>query len=187
MLFRSEHCKPAYDYKGIQTCAAAATLYGGCLLYTSGSHHGSFQRTGHGRSLHLRAGLLQHPDLAAAQRDPREGPSALLHRCLLYTSPIGELLIGDFGAIIVVKQLFGGIGMNFANPALVGRIVLFISFAGSMNKWVFLDAAVDQLSSATPLAVAEKSKLSLLCLLYTSLPAPFWRADSGHACQSSGA
>ena len=32
--------------------------------------------------------------------------------------PIGELLIGDFVAIIVVKQLFGGIGMNFANPAL---------------------------------------------------------------------
>ena len=51
--------------------------------------------------------------------------------------PIGELLIGDFVAIIVVKQLFGGIGMNFANPALVGRIVLFVSFAGAMNNWVF--------------------------------------------------
>ena len=47
--------------------------------------------------------------------------------------PIGELLIGDFVAIIVVKQLFGGIGMNFANPALVGRIVLFVSFARSWN------------------------------------------------------
>ena len=46
----------------------------------------------------------------------------------------------------------------------MGRIVLFISFAGSMNKWVFPDAAVDQLSSATPLAVADKSKLSLLDL-----------------------
>ena len=57
--------------------------------------------------------------------------------------PIGQLIIGDLVAIIVVKQLFGGIGMNFANPALVGRIVLFISFAGSMNKWVFPDAAVD--------------------------------------------
>ena len=78
--------------------------------------------------------------------------------------PIGQLIIGDLVAIIVVKQLFGGIGMNFANPALVGRIVLFISFAGSMNKWVFPDAAVDQLSSATPLAVADKSKLSLLDL-----------------------
>ena len=42
--------------------------------------------------------------------------------------------------------------------------VLFISFAGSMNNWVFPDAAVDQLSSATPLAVADTSKLSLLDL-----------------------
>ena len=78
--------------------------------------------------------------------------------------PIGQLIIGDLVAIIVVKQLFGGIGMNFANPALVGRIVLFVSFAGSMNKWVFPDAAVDQLSKATPLAVADPSKLSLLDL-----------------------
>ena len=62
-------------------------------------------------------------------------------------------------------MLFGGIGNeSFANPGSGGRIVLFISFAGSMNKWVFPDAAVDQLSSATPLAVADKSKLSLLDL-----------------------
>ena len=72
--------------------------------------------------------------------------------------------VGDLVAIVIVKQLFGGIGMNFANPALVGRIVLFVSFASSMNNWVFPDAAVDQLSSATPLAVADKSKLSLLDL-----------------------
>ena len=63
--------------------------------------------------------------------------------------PIGELLIGDFVAIIVVKQLFGGIGCNFMNPALVGRAVLLASY---------------QLSSATPLAVADPNKLSLLDL-----------------------
>ena len=78
--------------------------------------------------------------------------------------PIGELIVGDFVAIIVVKQLFGVIGMNIANPALVGRIFLFISFAGEMNTWVYPDAAVDQLSSATPLKVADPSKLSLLDL-----------------------
>ena len=39
-------------------------------LLLPGCYHGSFQRAGHGRSLHLRAGVLQHPDLAAAQRDP---------------------------------------------------------------------------------------------------------------------
>ena len=78
--------------------------------------------------------------------------------------PYWMILVGDFFAIVVVKQLFGGIGMNFANPALVGRIVLFVSFAGAMNNWVFPDAAVDQLSSATPLAVADPNKLSLLDL-----------------------
>ena len=78
--------------------------------------------------------------------------------------PIWMAIVGCFVAIVIVKQLFGGIGMNFANPALVGRIVLFVSFASSMNNWVFPDAAVDQLSSATPLAVADKSKLSLLDL-----------------------
>ena len=72
--------------------------------------------------------------------------------------------INDLVAIVVVKQLFGGIGMNFANPALVGRIVLFVSFASSMNTFVYPDAAVDQLSSATPLKVADTSKLSLLDL-----------------------
>ncbi len=65
--------------------------------------------------------------------------------------PLGQLIVGDLVAIVVVKQLFGGIGMNFANPALVGRMV-------------YPDAAVDQLSSATPLAVADTSKLSLLDL-----------------------
>lgn len=78
--------------------------------------------------------------------------------------PLGQVIIGDIAAIIVTKQMFGGIGMNFANPALVGRIVMFISFATEMNAWVFPDAAVDQLSSATPLSVADTSKLSLLDL-----------------------
>ena len=75
--------------------------------------------------------------------------------------PLGELVIGALVSIIIVKQLFGGIGMNFANPALVGRIVLFISFATEMNAWVYPDAAVDQLSKATPLQVANPGKLNL--------------------------
>lgn len=78
--------------------------------------------------------------------------------------PLGELVIGALVSIIIVKQLFGGIGMNFANPALVGRIVLFVSFATEMNAWVYPDAAVDQLSKATPLQVANSGKLNLLDL-----------------------
>ena len=76
--------------------------------------------------------------------------------------PYWMILIGDFFAIIVVKQLFGGIGKNFANPALVGRIVLFLSFSKTMTAWVFPDAV----SSATPLAqLAAGQKPELWTLL----------------------
>ena len=40
------------------------------------------------------------------------------------TLPYWMLIIGDFFAIVVVKQLFGGLGYNFANPAIVGRIAM---------------------------------------------------------------
>ena len=62
--------------------------------------------------------------------------------------PLWQALFGCLVAIVAVKQLFGGIGKNFANPALVGRIVLFLSFSKTMTAWVFPDAV----SSATPLA-----------------------------------
>ena len=78
--------------------------------------------------------------------------------------PLGQVAVGAVAAILITKQLFGGIGMNFANPALVGRIVLFVSFTNEMNVWVFPDAAVDQLASATPLQVSDPSRLNLLDL-----------------------
>ena len=49
---------------------------------------------------------------------------------------------------MVVKQLFGGIGKNFANPAITARIVMLLSFAGSMSDFGTRNDAV---SSATPL------------------------------------
>ena len=42
--------------------------------------------------------------------------------------PIWMVIIGDFFAIVIAKQFFGGIGQNFVNPALVGRIALMLSF-----------------------------------------------------------
>ncbi|WP_409967331.1 RnfABCDGE type electron transport complex subunit D [Bengtsoniella intestinalis] len=51
--------------------------------------------------------------------------------------PLWTLLIGDFFAIVVVKQLFGGIGKNFVNPALAGRAFLVGSYAGSMTTWIY--------------------------------------------------
>ncbi|MFI3312920.1 MAG: RnfABCDGE type electron transport complex subunit D [Eubacteriales bacterium] len=63
------------------------------------------------------------------------------------TLPLWMAIIGCFIAIIVVKQLFGGLGQNFANPAIVGRIALMVSFATPMTTWM-----VDGVASATPLA-----------------------------------
>lgn len=57
-------------------------------------------------------------------------------------------LVGCFTAIVVVKQMFGGIGNNFVNPALAGRIVMLLSFPTQMTQWV----STDGVTTATPLA-----------------------------------
>ena len=70
------------------------------------------------------------------------------------TLPVWMVPIGAFVAIVVVKQFFGGIGQNFVNPALMGRIVLMVSFPGQMSSWVApydWGKGVDAVSTATPL------------------------------------
>ena len=49
--------------------------------------------------------------------------------------PVYMAAIGCFAAIVVVKQFFGGIGQNFANPAITARIVLMLSFGKFMTSW----------------------------------------------------
>ena len=72
--------------------------------------------------------------------------------------PIWQAVIGCLVAIVVVKQLFGGIGQNFANPAITARIVMLLAFSGTMTSWVFPDAV----STATPLAVIASGDVSRL-------------------------
>jgi electron transport complex protein RnfD len=67
------------------------------------------------------------------------------------TLPYWMAAIGAVVAVVVVKQLFGGLGENFVNPALVGRVVLMISFPVAMTRWTVLSGA-DVVSTATPLA-----------------------------------
>ena len=76
------------------------------------------------------------------------------------TIPLWIAVVGAFIAIVVVKHLFGGIGCNFANPALVGRIALFVGFAGRMTAYAFPETDIDVLATATPL-VAGKSLSSM--------------------------
>ena len=72
--------------------------------------------------------------------------------------PFWMAAFGSVVAIVMVKQLFGGIGQNFANPAITGRIVLLISFTGPMTTWVIPDAV----SGATPLALISHGAISEL-------------------------
>ncbi len=72
--------------------------------------------------------------------------------------PIWQAVFGSAFAIIVVKQLFGGIGQNFANPAITARIVMMTAFSGAMTTWTFPDGV----SSATPLAIMFKGELNSL-------------------------
>lgn len=88
------------------------------------------------------------------------------------TIPYWCIIIGDFFAIIVVKQLFGGIGKNFVNPALAARAFLF-SWPAIMSNWVvpgFQNAAgifgaADAVTSATPLGVMHQGVLPRESLL----------------------
>ena len=65
-------------------------------------------------------------------------------------------VVGSFVAIVVVKQLFGGMGYNFANPAIVGRIAMALGYTGAMTTYAFPNNGIDALASATPLGVAAE-------------------------------
>ena len=72
--------------------------------------------------------------------------------------PLWQAVIGGAAAIVVAKQMFGGLGQNFVNPALVGRIVMMASFPDAMNYWItpLQGSAADAVTSATPLAVLSQ-------------------------------
>ena len=62
-------------------------------------------------------------------------------------------VVGGIFAILVVKQLFGGLGQNFMNPALGARCFLLISFTSQMTTFVY-----DGVTGATPLALLKSGK-----------------------------
>ncbi len=91
----------------------------------------------------------------------------LLGMNLPATVPFWLPILGGVFAMLVVKQLFGGIGQNFMNPAMAARCFLLISFAGLMTDF----PVVDGVSSATPLALlsaGEKVSISSLFFGTTS-------------------
>ena len=65
-------------------------------------------------------------------------------------TPLPIAAIGSVAAIVVIKQMFGGLGYNFVNPALSARIILLVSFPSFMTS--FREPVSDAVTSATPLA-----------------------------------
>jgi len=79
------------------------------------------------------------------------------------TAPWWMTIIGAFVAIIITKELFGGIGSNFMNPALAGRVFLSVSWPLLMSGFTEpfsggLFGATDVISSATPLAILKSGE-----------------------------
>lgn len=66
--------------------------------------------------------------------------------------PLWMTALGSVFAIIVAKQVFGGIGQNFMNPALAGRVFLFLSFSQQMTTFAY-----DGITGATPLKQLKDS------------------------------
>lgn len=85
------------------------------------------------------------------------------------TIPLWIPVVGSFIAIVIVKQIFGGIGQNFMNPALAARVILMLSYPAQMTRWSILaerargassavtDAAghLDLIATATPLYIMQ--------------------------------
>ena len=73
------------------------------------------------------------------------------------TIPYWTIILGDFFAIVLVKMLFGGLGKNPFNPALVGRVFLLIAYPVQMTTWPLpVNGSFDVLSGATPLAAVKQ-------------------------------
>lgn len=97
--------------------------------------------------------------------------------------PLWMVLVGSAFAIIIVKQLYGGLGKNFLNPALAGRCFMLIAWAGAMTA--FTPAAfsgVDAVTSATPLAIMKNGAEGVM----PSLMMAFLGAKGGSIGETSG-
>ena len=83
--------------------------------------------------------------------------------------PWWVIIIGAFFSIVVVKQLYGGIGCNFLNPALAGRAILLASYATAMTTWTLPTSKIDTVvSTATPLAIMKEGTVEKFTELTTN-------------------
>jgi electron transport complex protein RnfD len=78
----------------------------------------------------------------------------LLAFCLPPALPLWMAAVGTIAAVIIGKQLFGGLGNNIFNPALVGRAFLLASWPLAMTTWT---APLDTITTATPMGILKEA------------------------------
>jgi electron transport complex protein RnfD len=98
-------------------------------------------------------------------------------------------IAGSFAAIIITKQLFGGLGFNVFNPALIGRAFLLISFPKLMTIWKEPTAAfisLDAKTTATPLGILKEEGVGKLIEAFGDKVSLYTQMFVGHTAGSIG-
>lgn len=93
------------------------------------------------------------------------------------TIPLWMAAVGSFVAIVIVKQMFGGIGHNFMNPAMAARVILTISYPAAMTRWAVLERRLGETAAQTAESVTKLgsdlvSTATPLYLLQNDSPMP---------------
>jgi electron transport complex protein RnfD len=92
-------------------------------------------------------------------------------------------IIGSFVAIVITKQLFGGLGYNIFNPALIARAFLLVSFPKLMTVWTAPTAAfigMDALTTATPLGILKEQGQARLIEIFGDKLHLYWQLLAGN-------
>lgn len=113
----------------------------------------------------------------------------LLAMNLPANAPIYIPIVGSFVAIMIAKHLFGGLGFNIFNPALVGRAFVLVSFAKIMTTFVSPTAtfmALDAKTTATPLVLLKEEGISKLLEIYHTKAALYQDLFIGNRAGSLG-
>ena len=98
-------------------------------------------------------------------------------------------IIGSFVAVVITKQLFGGLGYNIFNPALIGRAFLMVSWPKAMSTWSEPTAAFlafDAKTTATPLGILKEDGLAKLIEVFGDKINLYAELFNGHRAGSIG-
>ncbi len=109
--------------------------------------------------------------------------SFLIPLILPPTIPLWQVAVATSFGIVIGKEVFGGVGMNIFNPALVSRAFLFFAYPKSISGdsvWtLFSDKVVDTYTTATPLAIISETNSNTVVETLTSKGYTFWEMFVG--------